>query len=293
MPDIVVVGDLIDDIVVVPNERPRADTDTLSSIRHVGGGSAANTAAWIGHLGAQVRFVGMVGERDVARHESELRAHGVTTALQAHPSLPTGSIVLLIDGERRSMFTERGANVALDCDAVELGGASALHVTGYSLFGALDAGASFERLIARAVGVGVPVSITPGSAGFISDFGAERFRAVIDGATVLFPNLAEGQMLTGLDDPIEVATALSALAPVVALTLGSAGVLVSTDSAAPQLVAAVPSTTRDPTGAGDAFAAGFLVEWTSSGHVLAAAEAGARAAASAIGVIGGRPALGA
>lgn len=289
MPDIVVVGDLIDDIVVVPHEAPRADTDTLSSIRHVSGGSAANTAAWIGHLGAEVRFVGMAGERDLARHASELRVHGVTTALQGHPSLPTGSIVLLVDGESRSMFTERGANVALDCDAVELDGASALHVTGYTLFGALDDGASFERLIARAVSAGVPVSVTPGSAGFIADFGAERFRTVIEGVTALFPNLAEGQMLTGLDGPTEVAIALSALAPVVALTLGSAGVLVTTDGAAPQRVAAVPSTVLDPTGAGDAFAAGFLVEWVTAGHALAAAERGALAAASAIGVFGGRP----
>jgi sugar/nucleoside kinase (ribokinase family) len=284
-PEILVVGDLIDDIVVVPDDRPRPDTDTLSSIRHVAGGSAANTAAWIGHLGGQARFVGIAGRGDVARHTALLEQHGVRAQLQGDRTLATGSIVLLIDGEHRTMFTERGANVALDCDAVSLDGAALLHLTGYTLFGALDGGASYARLIARA---GVPVSVTPGSAGFIADYGVSRFTEVIAGATVLFPNLAEGQLLTGLNDADEVAGALAADFPVVALTLGAEGVLVASGAEVVR-VAATPSTVLDPTGAGDAFAAAFLLEWVGSGNAVAAAKRGAVAAADAVRVIGGRP----
>jgi len=51
---IVVFGDVIDDIVVVPSGPIRPDTDTPSSIRNSPGGSAANAASWLGSAGAQV-----------------------------------------------------------------------------------------------------------------------------------------------------------------------------------------------------------------------------------------------
>lgn len=279
------VGDLIDDIVVLPSEAPRLDTDTLSSIRHVAGGSAANTATWIGHLGGSARFVGIANGGDVSRHAALLEEFGVRTQLQASSMFPTGSIVLLVDGEVRTMYTDRGANVVLDCDAVSLDGVAVLHLTGYTLFGALDGGASYSRLIARA---GIPVSVTPGSAGFIADYGVARFREVIAAATVLLPNLAEGRLLTGLDDPADVVVALAADFPVVALTLGGEGVLVASGGEISR-VEARRSTVVDPTGAGDAFAAGFLMEWVRSGDAVASAEQGATAASYAVLGIGGRP----
>ena len=229
--------------------------------------------------------VPLLRERDAQRHAAVLEQHGVHVQLQGHPTLPTGTIVLFVDGEQRTMFTQRGANVALDCDAVSLEGAALLHLTGYTLFGALDDGASYSRLIARA---GVPVSVTPGSAGFIADYGVSRFLSVVKGATLLFPNLAEGRLLTGLDDPAEVVAALAAEFPVVALTLGSEGVLVASDGEVSR-VAATVSTVLDPTGAGDAFAAAFLLEWVDSGDAVLGAERGAVAAASAVRVMGGRP----
>lgn len=284
--EILVVGDLINDIVVVPNEEPRLDTDTLSSVRQVGGGSAANTAAWIGYLGGKCRFVGRAGKDAVGHHTALLKRHGVRATIQGDKTRPTGSIVLLVDGERRTMFTERGANVALDCDAVAIGGAKWLHLTGYSLFGAVDEGASFARLVARA---GVPISITIGSTGFIADYGVERFRAAIAGVTVVFANLAEGRLLTGLDEPADVADALAAEFPVVALTLGSEGVILVTEGAPPIQLAIEVAPMVDPTGAGDAFAAGFLLEWVRSGDAVAAVRHGVAAAASAVSVIGARP----
>jgi sugar/nucleoside kinase (ribokinase family) len=181
------------------------------------------------------------------------------------------------------MLTERGANAELDLDAVpDSAIGSHLHLTGYSLFEARDDGAAFARLIARARGLGASVSVTPGSAGFIADFGVERFRDRVADATVLLPNLEEGRLLTGRVEPGDIVAALDF--PVVALTLGAEGVF-----AGGSLVPAVPANIVDPTGAGDAFAAGFVLEWVGSGDVVAAASAGARAAASAVETIGGRP----
>jgi len=289
-PRIVVFGDVIDDIIVTPNGSIRPDTDTPSNIVRRGGGSAANTATWLAHLGVPVDFVGRVGVLDLERHSRVLREAAVRPMLAADHVLPTGTIVILVDGDTRSMLTERGANAALDPDSVSdaiLDGASALHFTGYSLFDRTDT-AGFSKLIKRARSRGVHVSVDPGSAGFIADFGSARFLDAIAGADMLFPNLDEGRQLTGFDDPREVATRLAKKFPVVALTMGAAGIIVASRGEVIEL-GVEQARTVDPTGAGDAFCAGFLSEWIVSRDPRAAAQAGSRLASRAVTVVGGRP----
>jgi sugar/nucleoside kinase (ribokinase family) len=286
----VVFGDVIDDIIVTPNGPIRSDTDTPSSIERRGGGSAANMATWLAAVGVPVDFVGRVGVLDLERHSRILGEAGVRPMLAADHVLPTGTIIILVDGDKRSMLTERGANAALDPDAVSdplLDGAVALHFTGYSLFDRKDT-AGFAKLIRRARSRGVCVSVDAGSAGFLEDFGPRRFLQAIAGAEMLFPNLDEGRVLTGLDDPQAIAEKLARKFPVVALTMGSAGIVVAVkgDSFAMDVT---PAKTVDPTGAGDAFCAGFLSEWVSSRDARAAAEAGSKLAGRAVTVVGGRP----
>jgi sugar/nucleoside kinase (ribokinase family) len=288
---IVVFGDVIDDVIATPTGPIRPDTDTPATIERRGGGSAANTATWLATLGVPVDFVGRVGVMDLERHTRILREAGVRPMLAADHVLPSGTIVILVDGDKRSMLTERGANAALDPDSVSdaiLDGASALHFTGYSLFGKTET-VGFTKLIKRAKSRGVHVSVDAGSAGFLADFGAKRFLSAIAGVDLLFPSLDEGRALTGLDDPRAIAEQLAKSFPVVALTLGSAGVIIA-DKRDSIHIDVVPAATVDPTGAGDAFCAGFLAEWIGSHDRQAAARAGAELAARAIGTVGGRPA---
>ncbi|MES1212367.1 MAG: PfkB family carbohydrate kinase, partial [Leifsonia sp.] len=74
---IVSFGDIVNDVVVVPRAPIRLDTDTISTIRPRPGGSAANTAAWLGSLGSAVDVVGCVGVADLEYHGQQLRAQGV------------------------------------------------------------------------------------------------------------------------------------------------------------------------------------------------------------------------
>ena len=283
-------GDVIDDVIATPNGAIRPDTDTPSIIERRGGGSAANTATWLASLGLPVDFVGRVGVLDLERHTRVLRDAGVRAMLAGDHVLPTGTIVIIVEGDKRSMLTERGANAALDPDSVSdaiLDGASALHFTGYSLFGKSET-TGFTRLIKRDRARGVQVSVDAGSAGFLEDFGAKRFLSAIAGADLLFPSLDEGRILTGLEDPSAIARKLSKKFPVVALTLGVGGVIVAAGGD-PEHFEVVPARTVDPTGAGDAFCAGFLAEWIRTHDRRASAQAGAALAARAVGVIGGRP----
>ena len=305
---VVVVGDVIDDIIVVPRGPVRPDTDTTSSIVRRPGGSASNTAAWLGWLGAPVDLVGRVGAGDLERHAGALRASGVTPHLTEDPDRVTGTIVIVVDGEHRTMLTDRGANATLSPTAVTdalLDAAAHLHLTGYTLFDALEA-ESFGALVQRAHERGVVVSLDPGSAGFLVDYGVERFLADTRGVDLLLPNRAEAQLLlgagagagagarAGADDrpastPEECAQALLEHAPTVVLTSGSDGVTIARRDAETVRVAVDPVDAVDPTGAGDAFTAGLLHGLLAGDDIAAATAAGVRTARQAVALQGGRP----
>lgn len=289
---IVVVGDLMNDIVVVPRGPIMPDTDTESLVRPRPGGSAANTAAWLGSLGAPVDFVGAVGGADAEAHAELFRTGGVTPYLQVEPGLPTGIIVILVRGEERSMLTERGANAAFSgvtlSDEV-LDAAAILHVSGYTLVKDYGSGAA-QGILERVRDRGIPFVVTPGSYGYLAEYGVDRFLQDIRGAEILIPNLAEGRLLSGKQGPLDVGRALLKHASIVLLTRGSLGVTLFRRDQPPLEVPAPPvAKLVDPTGAGDALAAGFLAHWVRSRDPEAAVRAAVLIAARAVMLYGGRP----
>lgn len=287
-----VIGDVINDIIVRPRGAVMADSDTVASIEQHPGGSGANVAAWLGQLGAPVRFFGRVGAADVEVHRAALADVGVEARLTVDEALPTGTIVVVLDDQgRRTMYTDRGANAALAAGDVPVGAvetAAALHVSGYVLVEP-EARAAAVELMARAHGAGVPVSVDPGSAAFIAAMGAESFRRLVAAADIVTPNLDEGRVLTGAHDPRDVVTELASAHRVVALTLGADGVLVAVDGVSPVHVPAPPTVAVDPTGAGDAFCAGFLHAYRAGRSAADAARDGVAVATEAVTTVGARP----
>lgn len=283
------LGDVIDDVLVFPEGRIRTDTDTGAQIVRRPGGSAANTAAWMATAGMQTTFVGRVGASDVARHTAVLAEVGVDARLVGDPERETGTIVVLVDGDARTMLTDRGANAFVDPDEIDealLRAVDVVHVTGYSLLsGHAEA---VGRLVDRAHALGTTVSCTIGSAGSISDLGVEEALDALHGADILVANLDEGSMITGKKGAAEIGAALADLAPVVALTLGHTGVVVI-DHGARQFVPSMPAQLVDPTGAGDAFTAAFVAHLVGGADPVTAARRGVEMAAVAVSVRGARP----
>jgi sugar/nucleoside kinase (ribokinase family) len=271
---ILVIGDVMDDLVVRPLGRIVARSDTPADMQRHPGGSGANTAAWLGHLGAAVRFAGRVGLADVRRHASALERCGVDARLVGDGRIQTGRIVVLTHD--RSMFTDRGANLALgpdDLPADLLDGVTFIHVSGYAL---LEKGTrtAVLDLVNRS---GLPWSIDPASAAFVRDTGFLSWTA---GATICFPNEDEADVLEGgLLDAYEV----------LVLKRGSRGARVLRRGAETIEVPAQTATEIDPTGAGDAFAAGYLAALMAGRDDAACAAAGVAAAAEAVGRPGARP----
>src|SRR5690625_3143169 len=292
-PTVVVVGDVINDVVVRPLERVTLDSDTRSQIAARPGGSAANTACWLGHLGADVVFVGRVGADDLGYHRAHFAEFGVRAELVADPRQPTGSIVIIVDAAgHRTMYTDRGANLNLaaqDVGAGLLDSARLLHLTAYSLFEP-QVRASALELLSRARENGVEFSIDPSSVAFLREHGAQQFFEWSAGARLVFPNREEAEYLTGAKEPVAAARALNEHYPIVVITLDAGGAVVAERGAEPVRVAAKRLTALDPTGAGDSFCAGFLAEWMATGAIVAAAEAGSATAATAVTRLGARPA---
>jgi sugar/nucleoside kinase (ribokinase family) len=290
---ILVVGDVVNDIVVRPRAPVSADSDTLSEISDSPGGSGANQAAGLGALGARVRFAGRVGAADLAAHTTVLKAAGVDARLSADPDASTGRIVVLARDGRRDMFTDRGANLNLvpaDLPDGLLDGAGLLHVSGYALFHP-GVGAAVGDLMRRARVRGVDTSVDPCSAAFLRDSGPEAFRSWARGGQLIFPNLAEGRVLTGERAPDDVADALLADHPVVALKLGAKGALIASRDGTRLRFPSASAQVLDTTGAGDAFCAGFLTAWASGRPLDDCARAAIAAAAQAVATVGARPRL--
>jgi sugar/nucleoside kinase (ribokinase family) len=288
----VVVGDIMNDIVVVPRGPIAPDTDTESQVRPRPGGSGANTAAWLGSLGVPTDFVGCVGSADVDVHVELFRQSGVTPHLQVEPGLPTGTIVIMVRGEERTMLTERGANAAFSAATATddlLSAAAVVHVSGYTIVKDYGSGAARD-IIRRALAHGVPVSVTPGSTGYLALYGAQNFLDDIAGAHIVISTLAEGQLLTSLEDPLKVGKALLDHAQIVIITRGSRGAILFQRDTLPIEVPAPPIVKLvDPTGAGDALAAGFLAHWVTTKNPEAALRSAVLVAARAVMLIGGRP----
>src|SRR5258705_6652289 len=111
MAEVLVVGDIVTDVVAVHSGQFAIGSDTAADIRVIGGGSAANTAAWLAFVDCPVSLVGVVGT-DAAGEQrlSELRAAGVDcSAVRRSPDAPTGTVIVLAHADERSFLNDRGA----------------------------------------------------------------------------------------------------------------------------------------------------------------------------------------
>ena len=289
MSRIVVLGDVMVDVVARLTGPLAPGSDAPAAIRFHGGGSAANTAAWLAAAGAEPVLAGRVGDDDRGRlARDELSAAGVDARLAADPDLPTGTCLVLVgpDGER-TMVPDAGANDALDeadLDDELLGEGDHLHVSGYSLLREGSCPAA-RAAIRRAVDAGMSVSVDPSSSALLSP----RFLDDAEGASLMLPNASEAHALTGDSDPEQAARALAGRFGEVVVTLGPAGAL-WTDGDEVLRAAAVPvDAVVDSTGAGDAFAAGFLSSRAASVSTAEALAGGCRLAARAVTTQGARP----
>jgi ribokinase len=246
-PVICTLGDLLLDVVVRLDEPIAQDTDTYGRT-HVGaGGQAANVAAWVVALGGRARFVGKRARDPVGRMlAAELAGRGVEL-VGPEVEAGTGTVVSLAtpDGAR-TMLSDRGVSTDFRPEELAetwLDGCEWLHVPGYSLV------RDPIRATAVAASTRAPrVSVDLSSTAAIAQFGVEPFRELLAALrpAIVFANEPEAD-LAG-DVPAER----------VVVKLGRRGCSVRNGSGCTDYPA-VAAEVVDSTGAGDAFAAGYLL----------------------------------
>jgi len=275
---IATLGDVMLDVIVRLEEPLAPGGDVRAATRAGAGGQAANVAAWAVSLGAEARCIAKRGDDAtgelVAR---ELAARGVELVGPVVAGA-TGVVVSVVGGDgERSLASDRG--VAPSLEPSELDAAwldcDVLHLSGYALLRepVTDA-ALLAATMARERGARVSVDVAAWTE--IRAFGPVRFRELIDvvAPDVLFATEAEWEMLGG--------AYLSA--PTGVIKRGPRGVTIVTEDARLDL-SPVDGEVVDTTGAGDAFAAGFLL----GGSLEDAARRGLDAAARCVATVGSLP----
>lgn len=289
---VLVVGDVITDIIVMPEGPIVRGSDRRATIRSRPGGSAANLAVWLASLGVPVRFAARVGAADAESHAAHLRGRGVEPMLAIDPELPSGVLISIVDADgERSFLTDRGANLRLapaDVPASLLEGVGALAVSGYCFF-AEGPRAAVTGLMQAARERGIATMIDPASVGFLREVGPEIFLRWTQGAGTIFANADEALALTGSSDPDLQAQTLGRFFARVVLKRGAAGAALGGRKGVTLSLPAPASEIVDTTGAGDAFAAAFIAADLAGQPPQACLSAGIAAGARAVTTIGGQP----
>lgn len=226
------------------------------------GGCAVNTATALARLGMPVEVIGKVGTDpfgDFLLNTLMERNIGVQGVLR---DKSTGTSVTMVmvdpDGERRFVHYI-GANAMLTIEDVDMNllrGKSILHIAGSLVLPGLDGESTAELLrSARAEGLVTFLDTVWDDTGRWM----ELMKPCLQYIDYFVPSLPEAQEITQLEDPIEVARSLiNAAVGTVALKMGAEGCLVMNKDGEMIRYPAFPVKVVDATGAGDAFAAGFI-----------------------------------
>jgi sugar/nucleoside kinase (ribokinase family) len=263
MASICTIGDLLLDVIVLPDRTLAPDSDTPATIRLAAGGQAANVAAWASALGASSRLICKRGT-DTSSEMAvvELQRYGVEIRGPAVAGRAGVVVSIREQPSGRTMASDRGVSSLLDAseiDASWVGSCEVLHVSGYCLMAEPMAQAAiYAASHARRV------SVDLASAHDIELLGAQTFtsRLVALRPDLAFATEAERAAVPGFDTSW-------------VIKHGARGATFPEGFYPASVVEAI-----DSTGAGDALAAGYLV----GGPELAMA-----AATQSVGLVGAMP----
>jgi ribokinase len=280
---VIVVGSVNVDLVATVDRLPAAgETVTGATFDRHPGGKGGNQAVAAARLGADVAFVGAVGDDTLAAEaRSALEVEGVGVDELATVAGPTGVALILVDRHGENLIAvASGANAALTAEHVLRAlerlrtGAGDVVLVGHEIPTATTAAA-----LRAAREAGATTVLNPAPARGIT-------RAALDSADVVVPNRGElAELSPGGGSPIDQATRVLGRPDdppgidAVVVTLGADGALLVRRGNAPTGVAAPAVVAVDAVGAGDAFA-GALAASLADGRDLDVAVGRAVVAAS-------------
>jgi len=252
-----------------------------------GGGSAANTIVGLARLGLETGFIGMVGkdiEGDLIL--SELRGEGVDIGGISHVNGDTGEIIGLVDMEgERVLYAYPGVNNELvinDQKRNYAGKAKYVHLSSFV------GDTSLESQRSLLGGLRANITFSPGM--LYARRGINAIRDILQKSHIVFLNREELYLLTGKEHPDGVEELLNLGVEIVSVTLGKEGCYVSTQRGGEE-IPGYPARAVDTTGAGDAFAAGFIFGMLKNFDLRSCGKLGNKLASLCVEAVGARTAL--
>ena len=269
----------------------------LTARQQTGGGSAANTAVFAAALGARSAYLGLVADDPLGlAFATDLRAAGIhfpsrpLHADRADGRSTARCLILVTPDGQRTMNTYLGACTAFGPDDVDddtVRNARITYLEGY-LFDPPDAQDAFRHAARLAQEAGRTVALSLSDA-FCVDRHRAAFRALAAGhVDILFANEDEIVSLYGADGFEQAAEQAGREVELAVLTRGEKGSVVFRHGERTDIQPA-PANVVDSTGAGDAYAAGFLAGLVQELPVAECGRMGSVAAAEVIGHFGARP----
>jgi sugar/nucleoside kinase (ribokinase family) len=257
------------------------------------GGSVANSCAVAAGLGARVAYIGKVADDQlgsVFRHDIDaVGVHFPTIPLSG--GVPTARCLILVtpDGQR-TMNTFLGACVTLnaaDVDPALVAASEITYLEGY-LYDPPEAQAAFKKAATAAHAAGRQVALSLSDAFCVNRHRGAFLDLVANHVDILFANEAEITALYERNSFEEAAEEARKHVALAALTRSEAGSLILRGAETITVTAEVARVV-DTTGAGDAYAAGFLTGLTSGKSLEICGRMGSIAAAEVISHYGARP----
>jgi adenosine kinase len=284
-------------MALIDEARAQAIYAAMGPATESSGGSAANTIAGVASFGARAAFVGKVKDDELGKafaHDiRSIRVAFDTKPASDGPSTARCYIMVTPDGER-TMNTYLGAAQDLrpsDIDEAQIAAAEVVYLEGY-LWDPPQAKEAFLKASEIAHKNGRSVALTLSDSFCVDRYRGEFLDLIRKGTVdIVFANEHELRSLYETADFDSGARALRADAKLAVVTRSEKGCVVISRDAVESVPAAPVEQVADVTGAGDLFAAGFLVGLARGKDHRMAAQLGGLAAAEVIQHIGARPAV--
>ena len=283
-------------MMLIDAPRARAVYDIMPQSVAVSGGSAGNTMACLGSFGGKGAFIGLVADDQfgkVYRHDMHAQNIAFTTPpIAASNELASAQCLILITPDaQRTMNTYLGASSQLGPEQVDeemIAQSQYLYMEGY-LYDQPHNKAAFAKALELAKKHGTKVAVTLSDSFCVERHRADFLTLIRSGVDLVFANHLE---LMGLYETTDLALAIEMIrkdCPLSAVTLSEKGSLVITADDTIQIDAIPPAALIDTTGAGDAYAGGFLYGLTHGKDLATCGAYGSLAASEVISHIGPRP----
>jgi ribokinase len=293
---LLVLGDFAWDVLIRTNSELLPGGDTFGEVLLAPGGSAANVAVWASRCGLQTSFIGKIGRDRFGQLAKEnldwekVDSHIIETDMHR-----TASVAVWIDQSgQRSMVSGQGADFylfpsELPLDIIE--SAQHLHLTAWSFFTDPPRAAA-TRAAKIAKESNATLSFDPGSFQLIKQRGRDKFLKILTDLRIdiIFPNLQEGQILSGESEPEAIVKKLKDIftETIIALKLESKGALVLADNKITPIYPGAENVI-DATGAGDSFAGAYLAHYLTNKKHIEAAKYAVKISSWVVNKIGARP----